>query len=409
MEKILIKLEAYSGGAPNSLLEYGKILNRLGYKVIAAGEFKHKSLIDSYNDAGIETYNFPYVNNKQVFKSIKLAFQLYNFCKNNGVTMVCSASARDTFYISRISNLIRIKYLPIIAGGNLNNKINLIKNLYDHKFICFSEENKSDLIGVGHGEENISVISNRIDVKEDPGWIKHYNNFGETINMIVISRLDSEKVKSILNAIEIAEWISNQGENIVLKIVGTGSEIENVKQVVKKTNNNFGRNIVEVLGHVDDTRTIYHDAHVIMGKGRSVIEPMMYNRIGIVIGDESDFAICNIENVEHLYFHNFSGRNILKQHSKEQLLDLIRNIRKNQLDYKSFYKVFEEIRKKYHSKYLSESFLPIFYLVNSRNDVEYTVKRFHKAHLFYIGLRYIKIAIQDMIFRRNKNENNRDI
>lgn len=402
MEKILIKLEAYSGGAPNSLLEYGKILNELGHKVISAGEFKHKSIVERYNDAGIETYNIPYVNNRQIFKSIKLAFELYNFCKDKNITMVCSASARDTFYMSRISNLIGFRYLPIIAGGNLNNKIDLIKNLHNHKFICFSEENKRDLVRAGHVEENINVISNRINIEEDKNWIKHYSDYSKTIKIVFISRLDSEKTKSILNAIEIVEWIAKQGENVVLKIVGNGSEFENVKQMVKITNDKIGKSIIEVLGHVDDTKTVYYDAHVIMGKGRSVIEPMMYNRVGVVIDDENDFAICNIQNIEQLYFHNFSGRNILEKHSKEQLLDLIRNIRNNQLDYISLYRDFEEVRKKYHSKYLSEKFLPIFNSVNNEADGVHDKKRLHKAQLFYIGLKYIRTTIKDMILRRSK-------
>jgi len=142
------------------------------------------------------------------------------------------------------------------------------------------------------------------------------------VNCVLVSRLVKEKFNSIVLAIETITYMKSRGIPVVLKIAGAGDCLDELEKVANQTNRMFNEAIINFLGHVPDVEELLFDAHLVFGKGRGVLEGIMTNRIGIVVGEDSRMALCKATTIENLYTYNYSGRNITETITKNQICSL---------------------------------------------------------------------------------------
>ena len=184
-----------------------------------------------------------------IFRWFKTIVKIYNVSKKSDLIFVNGLGTETT-----IANLFsRKKVIRKIVGDPVWERV-YNKKLTDESFDDFQENNhglfislqkiirnwsmkKSNLIitpsqhlktfieKIGF-DNKIFVINNGVTI-EETNKVTFQNNI---IQLLVVSRLVSQKnIDSIIKAVKVME-----NENIILKIVGDGSEINNLKLLVKK-------------------------------------------------------------------------------------------------------------------------------------------------------------------------------
>jgi len=115
-----------------------------------------------------------------------------------------------------------------------------------------------------------------------------------------------------------------------------------------------------MLGLVTEVKQEIMAAHMVFGKGRSVLEPIMMNRLGVVVGEQDNMCLCLKDNFQNLYTFNFSGREIARQTTIEELSGIIGQLAANQYDFAPAQTAAEQVRLHYDVAHLPEQLLKAF-------------------------------------------------
>ena len=233
------------GGPASFVPKISKYLINKGHniKIICLSDKKHLNYKDEISVVRINR-SLPIV-----FRWLKTIVKIYKASKKSDLIFVNGLGTEVT-----IANLFsRKKIIRKIVGDPVWERV-YNKNLIDESFDDFQENNhglfislqkmirnwsinKSNLIitpsqhlktfinKIGF-DKKILVINNGVTI-EQPNKAVFQNNI---IQLLVVSRLVSQKnIDSIIKAVKVLE-----NENIILNIVGDGSEINNLKLLVRK-------------------------------------------------------------------------------------------------------------------------------------------------------------------------------
>ena len=233
------------GGPASFVPKIAKYLINKGHnvKIICLSDKKHLTYKDDINVIRINR-SLPII-----FRWLKTIVKIYSNSKKSDLIFVNGLGTETT-----IANLfIRKKVIRKIVGDPVWERV-YNKNLIDESFDDFQENNhglsislqkmirnwsinKSNLIitpsqhlknfidKIGF-DKNIFVINNGVNIEQHNKVVLENN----IIQLLVVSRLVSQKnIDSIIKAVKVME-----NEKIILNIVGDGSEINNLKLLVKK-------------------------------------------------------------------------------------------------------------------------------------------------------------------------------
>ena len=233
------------GGPASFVPKIAKYLINKGHnvKIICLSDKEHLTYKDDINVIRINR------SSPIIFRWLKTIVKIYSNSKKSDLIFVNGLGTETT-----IANLfIRKKVIRKIVGDPVWERV-YNKNLIDESFDDFQENNhglsislqkmirnwsinKSNLIitpsqhlknfidKIGF-DKNIFVINNGVNIEQHNKVVLENN----IIQLLVVSRLVSQKnIDSIIKAIKVME-----NENIILNIVGDGSEINNLKLLVKK-------------------------------------------------------------------------------------------------------------------------------------------------------------------------------
>ena len=233
------------GGPASFVPKIAKYLINKGHnvKIICLSDKEHLTYKDDINVIRINR------SSPIIFRWLKTIVKIYSNSKKSDLIFVNGLGTETT-----IANLfIRKKVIRKIVGDPVWERV-YNKNLIDESFDDFQENNhglsislqkmirnwsinKSNLIitpsqhlknfidKIGF-DKNIFVINNGVNIEQHNKVVLENN----IIQLLVVSRLVSQKnIDSIIKAVKVMK-----NENIILNIVGDGSEINNLKLLVKK-------------------------------------------------------------------------------------------------------------------------------------------------------------------------------
>ncbi len=233
------------GGPASFVPKIAKYLINKGHnvKIICLSDKEHLTYKDDINVIRINR------SSPIIFRWLKTIVKIYSNSKKSDLIFVNGLGTETT-----IANLfIRKKVIRKIVGDPVWERV-YNKNLIDESFDDFQENNhglsislqkmirnwsinKSNLIitpsqhlknfidKIGF-DKNIFVINNGVNIEQHNKVVLENN----IIQLLVVSRLVSQKnIDSIIKAVKVME-----NENIILNIVGDGSEINNLKLLVNK-------------------------------------------------------------------------------------------------------------------------------------------------------------------------------
>lgn len=357
---ILIKLAGFRGGAPFSMRQYQQVLRSEGYNCSVCGYMKPGNENENiFLDDSI-CYYVPLLEERSLVSVVKMALTLFKLMKRENAIMLLSPSRADFGVEYAVCCATGAAFLPVIPGGDIAKNAKNLAPVRKEKYICFSIENKEGLMANGIAEKNISVISNRIQAEPDETWRKYYaeKSIDQPLKILLVTRLDSAHKKGVLSFMD---RIAKTEKQVILNIAGDGLCAEEYYSYAEKLGELNKR--IYFLGYVKDMNSIILQADVIVGKGRSVITPIMMNRIGIVLGYDGGLTLCVEETFEELCRFNFSGRGVTHLLNDKEFFELCDRIRGDTAYLDQFERVFNMAREHYSIDSLPQKLLPI---VNSK-------------------------------------------
>ncbi len=397
---VLFRGMKLSGGAPRSAYEYLNVFKIEGHNITAVVCDSDRNLKELYERTFdrviLEKYAYEYFEKRNfiaMYHSIKNEYQRL---KNEKPDLVIVLGYFNMHFYGYLCRSCSIPSIMMIAGGDLSKSDAFLeKCLCDH-VICFSEENK-DVLKQFFDIKNISVISNRIHIKKLFGDINtHYIlKPNDTLNILLTSRVSDDKYDSIIGFIKTIDSIAGEKRKISLSIAGAGNCFAKLQDDLQSIKNSYLN--IEIKGHIDDLLPEFEKTHIVVGKGRSVLEPMMMNRIGCVIGDDGRLEVCTTENFDNLYHYNFSGRHLEKDDPQAELSGLIDSLIDGTFDFSDFEKTVELIRKNYSAEYLPDKLHKVL------DSIEEPKKGFSFVSPLLLTLRYIWLKTIRKIRRRFYN------
>ncbi len=347
---ILFAFFRLDGGAPLSALSYMKFLRAHGHMVYAAGTIGKEHIAEAFINAGVSLLpgaSVSYLLSKHRYEeALRTYTQLYKMIAENEIDMV--VSLQDRFVYGRICAHCNLPHIALVAGGTLRSKWEVRYWKADH-VICFSPENLETLVGCGIKADDISVISNRIDACLHPVWRDRYEQPKAAVKMLAVSRLARGKTASLFTAINLTERLNQDGVPVTLDIAGDGNAFEMVRTAATGVNHRLGTKTVWLLGYHKDIGALANDYDIVCGKGRSVLEPIMTGRIGVVIGEDEKVCVHTEGSFSNLYYYNYSGRNIALETTYKEFKQLMLDILNGTVDGNTLEKDVEIVRRNYHT------------------------------------------------------------
>lgn len=328
--KCIIRQYGFGGGAPRSILQHIKVLKALSYFNIdcMASNTDNQLRSDFEREVDqviVRTSPAQLCFSRQYICAFKEYLWEYKYIKNQKPELVISLGQLNGALYSNICKKLGIPLIIYIAGGEIKQHDPCIGLWHDCETICFSMEN-ADMIIKHFSELHTNVISNRIAIKTRFDDIDvHYMKPNPEINILVVSRLDQDKMNSIYSTLKVLEKCASSELIINVRIAGKGN-CQNELNTFCSTLHNNNMNI-QMLGQIHDLTEQFRWAHIVAGKGRSVIEPIMMNRIGCIIGEDGKIEFCSKDNFDNLYHYNFSGRQLRKENSYAEMNEMLQRIK----------------------------------------------------------------------------------
>lgn len=179
-------------------------------------------------------------------------------------------------------------------------------------------------------KEKYVIIHNGIDfnIYNNPNPI--YEN--EIDKVTIISRLTDEKLKPILDGIEIFKQLLNKYPKAKLEIIGGGQAKEKIIEHLKKLQLNYEDGsldaTVNFLGEQTEIAKYLKDAELLLGIDRCALEAIAMKVPVVVTGYDGIKGVLTKENMDLAIEENFSGDNmptISLETCIEQILELQEN------------------------------------------------------------------------------------
>ena len=378
--KLLIKNGVMAGGAPRSLLEYGKVAKGDGYQVCCAGEFRDAEIL--YQQSGIETFNIPNYTRANFLKNILILFKDLRLVGQLKPDLIQVVTPEQCWYYKVISFITGIPVVYMQAGGEIEY---VFKKLFaGDRVVVFSNENKVELIKHGFDQEKIIVITNRVNFNDALMPERHfYRNQVKQINLLLISRIDKTNQDSVKLVINIFFELIKM-DNVVLRILGNGNLFDEFKQRYKHEK-------LQWLGFQKDVSSYIKESHLVFGKGRSIIDAIYNGKFSIVMNEEYNFKICTENNLQDMIDFNLAGRNISNSDRIADIEELNATIRKGKVDSLELSAMQEIIKENYDIKKGKEKISRIYSLdYICRKSYMKAIITYFKIIIYYFSWKILK-------------------
>ena len=327
MKKVLVATNSFGiGGLETNVLELVTGIKKSGkydpVVISSGGDFV--SFLEQDN---IKHYNV-HLNDKNPLFYIGTLYKINKIIKEEKIELIHSHARIPSF----VFTLMLKKYcIPLITTVHYPYKINFIYKFmskWGDKVITVSKD-LADYVLDNYYVRNkdVSIVVNGIDtdkfginVSNKDILLKH--NISEDSNRIVhISRLDKCTCKTIDLLIDLFYELDNKIDNLVLIIVGDGTEYRRLLKKAQLVNDKLGREAIKFIGKVcGDVHKYTSLATLFIGVSRSALEAMSEKKCVILSGDFGYLGFFNKDKLEKAVKTNFCCRtesgvrkNILKK------------------------------------------------------------------------------------------------
>ena len=322
--RILFDFQDTIGGAPRSHLEHAKAMKSEGFKIIAViGKEEEREF---FKELDFDVNVIPtFKSTKTIFGKIEILLHYKRLIENKRLNLIYSNRSSQKSYLNVVSSLTGIPLLCARAGGtgvSIVQKVN--KNNHT---IVYSDESYKEYKEIGFSEDKLHVIRNRIPVKE-----LNTSNNRDHISLLIISNIKKDTYNGLLWFLEFLKKNSNSVNNnisVVLagKFLNVNDEEKRKFESKAEGLNEHSKITFQFVGWVNNIENYIENSLICIGKGRSILQPIIHDKLGFVISEKGALFECNKKNYYKLRFTNFTGRNIpINENDNYTLIDYLNNL-----------------------------------------------------------------------------------
>ena len=297
-----------AGGIETACLTQIKEFARRGYKVfVLAEDGIYSDILKSIE--GVTHINFKY-DSKNSFNLDKIRKVKQIIIENNiklvyihqidCVSSVFSACMLTKIpYIAYVHHGILGVYDLELKMGNISNEFLKLYYRFAYKIITIAEFSKEENKKRFNMPDNkYEVIPNCIDFK------KFESKKTIDVNkVLLISRLETDKEKVILNGLKFFKEYKTLNPNAKLTIVGGGEKENNVKEQLRKFKIEY-----KILGAITNVKEVIDNNGIILGVDRCIQEAIAMKKYAIITGYENFQGLVLPNNIEEFSKNNFSKK-----------------------------------------------------------------------------------------------------
>jgi hypothetical protein len=320
--KILFDFKDMTGGAPRSHLSHMLLLKRAGYDVVATiGQDYEKlqtlsegiRIIPIINFNGLNFWSL--INNIYTWQKL-LAIEVPEIIYSNRIPQFR--------FLAVVSDFSGIPLVFAQAGGIA--KVNTLLPMKGKVPVCYSLENKKVFVAAGFSERKVHVISNRISQSASHKGKAELQQKTDCLKILMVGNIRDVTINGYLHFLSLllknAAIVKN---TFNLKIGGKDIspegtyKIELSEKIIALNNSLKGIGIIEHPSWIENIQSVQAKSNVIIGKGRSVIEPAMQGKVCFVLAETGRLTKISPATFQSLYEYNFSGRGNQKDNTDDFL------------------------------------------------------------------------------------------
>ena len=229
---------------------------------------------------------------------------------------IVHAHTRKTAFLAK--PVCRALKIPLIVTAHAKFSMKFPKaalSVWGDRTIAVSEDVARHVAShSAHKNLRISVINNGISLESEQ---KKYPR-DEKMHLaelkiakkrvIFVSRLDGDCSRGAYILCEIAPYLYKKYPEIQFLIVGGGREFEKIKQKAEETNRNTNRELIKMLGYVENPSQIYQKGDLFVGVSRAAPEAMARGCAAVLLGDEGYLGLLDERSVSAARRTNFTCR-----------------------------------------------------------------------------------------------------
>ena len=286
---------------------------------------------------------------------------------------------------------------------------------YAEKIVAIQEKTKLENMKKFNIEsEKYIIVKNSIDFNK---FKIEGNSIPEKIErFLIISRIETEKEKSICNAIELFRSYYKSNPNAKLTIVGDGNIKEKIEREIEDI-----EEVTRMLGERNDIAEIISEHDIVVALDRCILEAIAMKKIAVISGYEEIKEIITEKNIKKAADNNFNGDN-LNTISIEEMTKKIKFLDKEaiknivEMNYKYAYENLNSDKNIYiieESKKVNKDFNKIDVIESIIKLLEIIGKDIHYADKIYKECKESQSFFEGQIKNRDieinglKNENER--
>ncbi len=227
---------------------------------------------------------------------------------------VVHAHTRLTAFFAK--KICRARKIPLIFTAHAKFDMSFPKNVLskwgDHT-ISVSEDIKKHLSEHGLEPSEITVIENGVKLPATaPKSPENFNkNTPKKKKIVFVSRLDSDCSLGAYALCNIADRLAEKYGNLKIIIVGGGEELQKIKEIAQKINNNYNRELISTVGRVENPFDLcghFDSDTLFVGVSRAAIEAMAHGLPVILLGNEGYLGLLTKKNLDIAKETNFTCR-----------------------------------------------------------------------------------------------------
>jgi polysaccharide pyruvyl transferase CsaB len=303
------------GGAETHVLELCKALRKSGVEVLVASN--GGTYVPALEAAGIRHFKAPMHNKKisSIYKSYKV---LAGIIEEHEISLVHAHARIPAFICGLLKRTRSFRFVTTVHWEfTLSFPWNLLSN-WGERSLAVSDDLKRYLEkSYKVPESNIRLTINGIDTEtfkpgETPGFLEGVLEETELaplgIRVLHVSRMDRKVNRTTYKIMEAVATLREEFPNIQLIIVGSGDDIDGIKDEAKKRNAKAGEKYIAAVGKRLNVAEYLKIGMVFAGVSRAALEAMASGLPTVLAGDVGGLGIFGSEKLETAASTNFTCR-----------------------------------------------------------------------------------------------------
>jgi glycosyltransferase involved in cell wall biosynthesis len=253
-------------------------------------------------------------------------FHFRNVSISNAMTVAGEVKRREHDILLSFNHASLIMLMPVILTAGipcvhyvLGPIAPLVLRLHRGAIVANSEETRDILANaLSRSREDIAVVRGRVSVDVLENELRKaqstnpYNPPAGIRQIGMMSRLDSEQIEGIYQAIDAIAILAQARRDFRLLLAGAGDHLPQIRVAIEKMNNNAGREVAKAVGYVGAVGHFIQAAEICTGIGRCAFEAMAFGKPTLIVGQHGYAGTVLPNEIDELAYFNFSGRNIKK-------------------------------------------------------------------------------------------------